>query len=191
MRWLVNSVHMLALLCALSIPVAIFNGTLFSWHPTLMALAFLGFMAEGVVTSILFRSKVALCNPASASMQTYIASLSNHSDSFNRNASHVTAFQCVLESSFARFTAGHMTGCLNIETCPCHAGRSGSGACHTEASGLAGTRLPVPAGWLLRHLPEQGMPLYIYYMRSQPSPSWQHCLWQYPKSKKPTRSFSC
>ena len=97
MRWLVNSIHVLALLCALSIPVAIFNGTLFSWHPTLMALAFLGFMAEGVITSILFRSKVALCNPASASMQTYIASLSNHSDSFNRNASHVTAFQCVLE----------------------------------------------------------------------------------------------
>jgi hypothetical protein len=97
MRWLVISIHVLALLCALSIPVAIFNGTLFSWHPTLMALAFLGFMAEGVVTSILFRSKVALRNPASASMQTYIASLSNHSDSFNRKASHVTALQCVLE----------------------------------------------------------------------------------------------
>ncbi|KAK9916106.1 hypothetical protein WJX75_008637 [Coccomyxa subellipsoidea] len=57
MRWLVISIHVLALLCAVSIPVAIFNGTLFSWHPTLMALAFLGFMAEGVVTSILFRSK--------------------------------------------------------------------------------------------------------------------------------------
>ncbi|EIE25654.1 hypothetical protein COCSUDRAFT_12782 [Coccomyxa subellipsoidea C-169] len=57
MRWLINSIHVLALLCALSIPVAIFNGTLFSWHPTLMALAFLGLMAEGVVTSIMFRSK--------------------------------------------------------------------------------------------------------------------------------------
>ena len=58
MRLLINSIHALALLCALSIPVAIFNGTLFSWHPTLMAIAFLGFMAEGVLTSILFRSKV-------------------------------------------------------------------------------------------------------------------------------------
>lgn len=58
MRLLINSIHALALLCSLSIPVATFNGTLFSWHPTLMALAFLGFMAEGVVTSILFRSKV-------------------------------------------------------------------------------------------------------------------------------------
>ena len=44
-------------LLALSIPVAIFNGTLFSWHPTLMALAFLGFMTEGVTTAILFRAK--------------------------------------------------------------------------------------------------------------------------------------
>lgn len=60
MRWLINSIHGLALLCAVSIPVVIFNGTLFSWHPTLMALAFLGFMAEGVLTSILFRTKV-LC----------------------------------------------------------------------------------------------------------------------------------
>lgn len=57
MRLLINSIHALALLCSLSIPVAVFNGTLFSWHPTLMALAFLGFTAEGVVTSILFRSK--------------------------------------------------------------------------------------------------------------------------------------
>ncbi|BDA41858.1 hypothetical protein COCOBI_02-6530 [Coccomyxa sp. Obi] len=41
MRLLINSIHALALLCALSIPVAIFNDTLFSWHPALMALAIL------------------------------------------------------------------------------------------------------------------------------------------------------
>ena len=57
MRWLLTSIHLLVLLLALSIPVAIFNGTLFSWHPTLMALAFLGFMTEGVTTAILFRAK--------------------------------------------------------------------------------------------------------------------------------------
>ena len=57
MRWLLTSIHLLVFLLALSIPVAIFNGTLFSWHPTLMALAFLGFMTEGVTTAILFRAK--------------------------------------------------------------------------------------------------------------------------------------
>ena len=58
MRWIVTSVHILVIGCAVSIPVAIFNGTLFSWHPTLMSMAFLGFMAEGVLTSISFRSLV-------------------------------------------------------------------------------------------------------------------------------------
>ena len=57
MRWLLTTIHVLVFLLALSIPVAIFNGTLFSWHPTLMSLAFLGFMTEGVTTAILFRSK--------------------------------------------------------------------------------------------------------------------------------------
>ena len=58
MRWFVTSIHILVIGCAVSIPVAIFNGTLFSWHPTLMSMAFLGFMAEGVLTSITFRSLV-------------------------------------------------------------------------------------------------------------------------------------
>ena len=58
MRWVVTSVHILVIGCAVSIPVAIFNGTLFSWHPTLMSMAFLGFMAEGVLTSITFRPLV-------------------------------------------------------------------------------------------------------------------------------------
>ncbi|CAK0780506.1 hypothetical protein CVIRNUC_005075 [Coccomyxa viridis] len=56
MRWFVTSIHILVIGCAVSIPVAIFNGTLFSWHPTLMSMAFLGFMAEGVLTSISFRA---------------------------------------------------------------------------------------------------------------------------------------
>ena len=58
MRWLVTSIHILVAACAVSIPVAVFNGTLFSWHPTLMSIAFLGLMAEGVLTSISFRSLV-------------------------------------------------------------------------------------------------------------------------------------
>ena len=58
MRWLVTSIHVLVLACAVSIPIATFNGTLFSWHPTLMSIAFLGLMAEGVLTSISFRSLV-------------------------------------------------------------------------------------------------------------------------------------
>lgn len=60
MRWLITSIHILVIACAVSIPIAVFNGTLFSWHPTLMSIAFLGFMAEGVLTSILFRSTVSL-----------------------------------------------------------------------------------------------------------------------------------
>ena len=58
MRWVLTTVHLLALLLALSIPLYLFNWpTLFTWHPTLMALAFLGFMTEGVVTAVLFRAK--------------------------------------------------------------------------------------------------------------------------------------
>ncbi len=58
MRWLVTSIHVLVVACAVSIPVAVFNGTLFSWHPALMSIAYLGLMAEGVLTSISFRSLV-------------------------------------------------------------------------------------------------------------------------------------
>ncbi len=35
--------------------VALYNGTLFSWHPILMALGFLGAMAEGVLAAVKFR----------------------------------------------------------------------------------------------------------------------------------------
>ena len=50
-------VHVLCLFLVISIAACALPGsTLFSWHPTLMALAFLGLMAEGVLTSISFRS---------------------------------------------------------------------------------------------------------------------------------------
>ena len=52
-------VHILCLFLAISVPVLALNSTLFSWHPTLMALGFFGLMAEGVLTSISFR-----CCPA-------------------------------------------------------------------------------------------------------------------------------
>lgn len=45
----------LILATAVSIPLAVFNGTLFSWHPTLMSLGFLGFMGNGVLTAFQFR----------------------------------------------------------------------------------------------------------------------------------------
>ena len=76
MRWFVTSIHILVIGCAVSIPVAIFNGTLFSWHPTLMSMAFLGFMAEGVLTSISFRSLVRASEASlllSSSCQSQIA----------------------------------------------------------------------------------------------------------------------
>ena len=58
MRWLLTTVHLLALLLAVSIPLYFLSwNVLFTWHPTLMALAFLGFMTEGVLTAVLFRAK--------------------------------------------------------------------------------------------------------------------------------------
>lgn len=45
----------LILATAVSIPLAVFNGTLFSWHPTLMSIGFLGFMGNGVLTAFQFR----------------------------------------------------------------------------------------------------------------------------------------
>lgn len=41
----------LAAFLALSIPVVALDSTLYSWHPTFMALGFLGLMTEGVLTS--------------------------------------------------------------------------------------------------------------------------------------------
>ena len=58
MRWLLTTVHLLALVLAASIPLYFLRtDVLFTWHPTLMALAFLGFMTEGVLTAVLFRAK--------------------------------------------------------------------------------------------------------------------------------------
>lgn len=48
-------VHVLCLFLAVSIPVMALNKTLFSWHPTLMALGFFGLMSEGVLTALQFR----------------------------------------------------------------------------------------------------------------------------------------
>lgn len=36
--------------------IALFNGTLFAWHPTLMTIGFLGAMAEGAITALKFRA---------------------------------------------------------------------------------------------------------------------------------------
>ena len=49
-------IRLLAAFVALSVPLAALDGTLYSWHPTFMALGFIGFMAEAVLTSISFRS---------------------------------------------------------------------------------------------------------------------------------------
>jgi cytochrome b-561 domain containing protein 2 len=46
----------LLLATAVTIPLAIFNGTLFSWHPTLMSVGFLGLMGNGVLTAFKFRN---------------------------------------------------------------------------------------------------------------------------------------
>lgn len=50
------SIHALVILVVLSLVGVLFNGTLFSWHPALMSLGYLGFMTEGVVAAIKFRS---------------------------------------------------------------------------------------------------------------------------------------
>mmetsp|Transcript_11039 Transcript_11039/g.33104 ORF Transcript_11039/g.33104 Transcript_11039/m.33104 type:complete len:226 (-) Transcript_11039:49-726(-) len=38
-----------------TIVIALYNGTLFAWHPILMSLGFLGIMSEGVLTALKFR----------------------------------------------------------------------------------------------------------------------------------------
>ena len=50
-------VHGLAAAVPISVAYALFNGSLFSWHPTLMSLGYLAFMAEGVLTAIKFRPR--------------------------------------------------------------------------------------------------------------------------------------
>lgn len=48
-------IRLLAAFAALSIPIAALDFSLYSWHPTFMALGFLGFMAEAVLTAARFR----------------------------------------------------------------------------------------------------------------------------------------
>ena len=49
--------HGLAVGLPISVAYALFNGSLFSWHPALMSLGYLAFMAEGVLTAIKFRPR--------------------------------------------------------------------------------------------------------------------------------------
>ncbi|KAK9861801.1 hypothetical protein WJX84_007059 [Apatococcus fuscideae] len=49
--------HGLAVALPTCVAVVLFNGTLFSWHPTLMSLGYLSFMVEGVLTAIKFRPR--------------------------------------------------------------------------------------------------------------------------------------
>ena len=48
-------IHVLCLFLAVSVPVMALNKTLFSWHPTFMAVGFFGLMAHGVLTALQFR----------------------------------------------------------------------------------------------------------------------------------------
>ena len=52
---LVAVIRTLAITTALSLMVLLFDGSLFSWHPTLMAAGSLGLMTEGVLTAVSFR----------------------------------------------------------------------------------------------------------------------------------------
>lgn len=48
-------VHVLAGLLCLSVPIDIYNGTLFCWHPIFVTLGFTGLMTEAAVVAINFR----------------------------------------------------------------------------------------------------------------------------------------
>ena len=56
--WLTFLLHVLAVLTSLSMAVAFFDKTLFSYHPTLMALGFLLFHAESIISAVHFRGLV-------------------------------------------------------------------------------------------------------------------------------------
>lgn len=51
-----NLLHVCLFLTAASISFLSFNKTLFSWHPFTMSLAYIFFMAEGLITAVQFRS---------------------------------------------------------------------------------------------------------------------------------------
>lgn len=47
--------HGTILATVVTLVVAMYNGTLFAWHPILMSIGFLGAMAEGAITALKFR----------------------------------------------------------------------------------------------------------------------------------------
>lgn len=63
-------IHTLVVSTVLTILFAFANGTLFVWHPILMSMAFLGLMAEGVLTALKVRRY--------GDGQTRVNKLSNH-----------------------------------------------------------------------------------------------------------------
>jgi hypothetical protein len=54
-KLVIGMVHVLAACICLSTIMDQFNGTLFSWHPILMTVGFVGLMAEGIILAINFR----------------------------------------------------------------------------------------------------------------------------------------
>eukprot|EP00798_Chlamydomonas_sp_ICE-L_P026603 gene26603-18374_t len=47
--------HASAVIMALSIAFLLFDGTLFAWHPLFMSVGYLLFMAEGLLSAVMFR----------------------------------------------------------------------------------------------------------------------------------------
>jgi hypothetical protein len=52
---LTNVLHILLVIVSLSIAFRFFDNTLFAWHPVFMSIGYILFMAEGVISSIMFR----------------------------------------------------------------------------------------------------------------------------------------
>lgn len=50
-----TALHVSVALTALSIAIALFDSSLFSFHPALMSIGYVIFMAEGVISGIMFR----------------------------------------------------------------------------------------------------------------------------------------
>ena len=67
-----TAVHAVVALTVLSLVVMQYNGTLFSWHPVLMSVGFLGLMSEGVLTALKFRRLEGQHRVAAIQMHLYI-----------------------------------------------------------------------------------------------------------------------
>lgn len=52
---LVNLLHVSVVIMALSLAFVIFDASLFSWHPVMMSIGYVIFMAEGLIASVMFR----------------------------------------------------------------------------------------------------------------------------------------